>query len=91
MLTSALYETATTPQHFDFVLLSKHIAIMWKSPVDFPKLKMLRVLVYLLKYKFHFNKNCVFVALYGIHKLKTKTCFYQTFKVKTSFQAKNCS
>ena len=53
-------------QHFDFVLLSKYIAIMWKSPVDFQKLKMFRVLVYLLKYKFHFNKNWIFVAIYGI-------------------------
>ena len=34
-----------------------NIAIMWTSPVDFPKLKMLRVLVYPFKYKFHFNKN----------------------------------
>ena len=82
LLTSALYKSATTLQHCDFVLLSKHIAIMWKSPVDFPKLKMLRVLVYLLKYKFHFNKNWIFVAIYGIQKLKTKTCFSQNFKSK---------
>ena len=80
-------------QHFSTMILywCLNIAIMWKSLVNFPKLKMLRVLVYLLKYKFHFNKNCVFVALYGIQKLKTKTCFSQTFEVKTCFQAKNCS
>ena len=34
LLTSALYKSATTLQHCDFVLLSKHIAIMLKS-VDF--------------------------------------------------------
>ena len=28
LLTSALYKSATTTQHCDFVLLSKHIAIM---------------------------------------------------------------
>ena len=65
------------------------IAIMWKSPEYFPKFKMARVLVYLLKYKFHFNENWIFVAIYGIQKLKTKTCFSQTLKVKTCFQAKN--
>ena len=91
MLTRVLYKTATTLQYYDFVLLSKHIRIMWKSPVDFPKLKMLRFLVYLLKYKFHFNKNWIFVAIYGIQKLKTKTCFSQTLKPKTCFQAKNCN
>ena len=47
--------------------------------------------VYLLKYKFHFNKNCIFVTIYGIQKLKAKTCFFQTLKVKTCFQAKNCN
>ena len=36
MLTRALYKTATTLQHYHFVLLSK-------------KMKMIRVLVYLLK------------------------------------------
>ena len=51
------YKSAATLQHYDFVLLSKHIGIMCKSPVDFPKLKMLRVLVYLLKYKFQFLIN----------------------------------
>ena len=76
-----LYKTATTLQHYDFVLLSKHILIMWKSPVDFQKLKMLMVLVYLW-YKFHFNKNWIFVAIYGIQKSKTKTCFSQNFKSK---------
>ena len=65
------YKSAATLQHCDFVLLSKHIAIMWKSPVDFPKLKMLRVLVYLLKYKFQFLINWIFIAIYGILKLKT--------------------
>ena len=54
MLASDLYKSASTLQHFDFVLLSKHIAIMLKSPVDFAKLKMFRVLVYLLKYNFQF-------------------------------------
>ena len=54
MLTRVLYKTATTLQHYNFVLLSKDIAIIWKSPVDFPRLKMPGVLVYLLKYKFQF-------------------------------------
>ena len=36
MLTIALYKSATTHQHCDFVLLSKHVAIMRKSPVYFP-------------------------------------------------------
>ena len=27
LLTSALYKSATTPQHCDFVLLSKHIEL----------------------------------------------------------------
>ena len=54
MLASDLYKSASTLQHFDFVLLSKRIAIMLKSPVDFAKLKMFRVLVYLLKYNFQF-------------------------------------
>ena len=57
MLTIALYKSATTLQHHDFVWLSKHIAIIRKSPVDFPELKMLRVLVCLLKYKFQFLIN----------------------------------
>ena len=37
MLTTALYKSATTLQHYDFVLLSKHIAIcnIAKSAVDF--------------------------------------------------------
>ena len=48
MLASALYKSAPTLQHCDFTLLSKHIASMRKYPVDFAKLKMLRVLVYLL-------------------------------------------
>ena len=53
MLTIVVYKTATTLQHYDFVLLSKHIAIM----CFIPKLKMLRILVYLLKYKCYFDKN----------------------------------
>ena len=64
-------------QDCDFVLLSKHIAIMWKSPEDFPKLKILRVLVYLLKQKFQFSINGIFIAIYGVLKLKifpTKNC-----------------
>ena len=64
---------------------------MQKSPIDFPKLKMLRVLVYLLKQKFHFNKNRIFVAIYGIQRLKAKAYFSQTLEVKTCFQAKNCN
>ena len=78
-------------QHFSNTILcySLNIAIMWKSSVDFPKLKMLRVLMYLLKYKFYFHENWIFVAIYGIKKLKTKTCFSQTLKVKPCFQAKN--
>ena len=32
MLTSVLYKTATTLPHYDFVLLSKNILMMWKSP-----------------------------------------------------------
>ena len=67
-------------QHFSTI----NILIMWKSPVDFQKLKMLMVLVYLW-YKFHFNKNWIFVAIYGIQKLKTKTCFSQNFKSKNMF------
>ena len=46
-------------QHFSTTILycSLNIAIMWKSPEDFPKLKMVRVHVYFLKHKTHFNKN----------------------------------
>ena len=90
MLTRVIYKAVKTLQHYDFVSLSKHIAIMWKS-ADFSKLKMLKVLLYLLKYKFHFKKTRIFVAIYGIHKLKTKTCFSQTLKVKICFQAKTCN
>ena len=91
MFAKVLYKTATILQHYDFVLLSKHILIMWKSPVDFQKLKMLMVLVYLW-YKFQFNKNWIFVAIYGIQKLKTKKhVFHKTLKAKTCFQAKNCN
>ena len=35
MLTRILHKTAVTLQHCDFVLLCRHIAIMWKSSVDF--------------------------------------------------------
>ena len=78
MLTSALYKSATTLQHCDFVLLSKHIAIMWKSPVDFPKLKMLRVLVYLEIQISIFNKLNIYSYLWdskikNISKLKIVT------------------
>ena len=90
MFTKVQYKTATILQHYDFALLSKHILIMWKSFVDFQKLKMLMVLVYLW-YKFHFNKNWIFVAIYGIQKLKTKHVFPKTLKVKTCFRAKNCN
>ena len=91
MFTRVLCKTATTFQHYDFVLLSKHILIMWKSPVDFQKLKMLMVLVYLW-YKFHFNKNWIFVAIYRIQKLKTRTCFSQNFKSKNIVsKLKNCN
>ena len=55
VLTRVLYKTAATLQHYDFVLLSKYTATMLKSPAGFPKFKILRVLVYLLKYKSHFN------------------------------------
>ena len=55
MFTRVLYKTAATLQHYDFVLLSKYTATMLKSPARFPKFKILRVLVYLLKYKSHFN------------------------------------
>ena len=77
ILARVLYKTATTLQHYNFV--------------DFARLKMLTVLLYLLKYKFHYSENWVFVAVYRIQKLKTKTCFSQTSKVKASFQAKNCN
>ena len=46
IFTRVLYKTATTLQHYDFVLLSKHILITWKSPLDFQKLKMFMALVY---------------------------------------------
>ena len=35
-----------------------------------------------LWYKLHFNKNGIFVAIYGIRKSKTKTCFSQNLKSK---------
>ena len=35
-----------------------------------------------LWYKFHSNKNWIFVAIYGIQKSKAKTCFSQDFKSK---------
>ena len=62
-----LCKIAAALQHhdFDFELLYKHIAIMWKSPADFPKLKMLKILMYLLQHKFHLVKNCIFVAIYS--------------------------
>ena len=64
----------------------KHIAVMWKSPVGFPKLTMGGVFVYLLKHKFYFNKNWIFVASYSIQKLKTKTCFsHHSDTIKTVF------
>ena len=44
ILPRVLWKTATTLQHHNFVLLSKHIAIMSKIPIDFLKLKMLRAL-----------------------------------------------
>ena len=69
------HKVFVTLHHKVFVLLSKHIAIIWKSAVDFPELKILRVLLYLLKYKFHLNKNWIFVPIYGIRILKTKVCF----------------
>ena len=74
-------------QHFSTTTLyfCLNITIMWKSPDYFPKLKILGVLGYLLKYKFHSNKMWIFVAICGIQKLKTKTCFSQSLKVKTAF------
>ena len=56
MFSKVLYKTGAILQHCDFVLLSRPILIMGKSFVDFKKLKMLMLLVYLW-YKFHFNKN----------------------------------
>ena len=50
---------------------------------------MFRVLVYLLKHKFYLNKNRVFLAIFAIQKLKTKTCFSQTLIAKILSQAKN--
>ena len=80
-------------QHFSTTILycCLNVAVIWKSPDDFPKLKMFRVLVYLLKCKFHFNRNWIFVAIYIIQKLKTKTCFSQTLIVKACFPSKNCN
>ena len=57
MLTRVLCKAATKLQRYDFALLAKHIPIMQKFPADFPKSQMIRVLVYLLKHKFHFNGN----------------------------------
>ena len=39
MITGVLYKTEGILQHYDSVLLSKYIAIIWKSSADFPKLK----------------------------------------------------
>ena len=71
-------------QHFSATVLYcfLNIAIMWKPPVDFEKLKMLRALVYLLKYRLHFNKNWIFVAIYVVQKLNAKTCLSKTWKWK---------
>ena len=71
-------------------MLSKHVVITWKSTVDFPKLKMLWILVYLSKHKFHLNKNWIFLAIYRIYKnrkLKTKT-FENVFQIS---KGKTCS
>ena len=61
---------------------------MEKSPVDFPKLKMLRVLVYLLKYKFHLkkihHKNGIFAVVYGIQKLNFKSKKHVFLKINYS-------
>ena len=38
-----------------------------------------------LWYKFHFNKNRIFVAIYGIQKSTTKHVFPKTLKLKTLF------
>ena len=46
---------------------------------------MLRILVYLLKYNFHFNKNWIFAAIYVIQKLKTKNMFLPNFESKNMF------
>ena len=73
MFTKVLYKTATILQHYEFVLLSKHILIMWKFFVGFQKLKMLMVLVY----------HWIFAAIYAIEKLKTG--FSQNFKGKNMF------
>ena len=78
MFTCALYKSATTLQHCDFLLLSKHIAIMWKSPVDFRKLKMFGVLVSLEIEISTFNKLNIYSYLWdskikNISKLKIVT------------------
>ena len=46
ILTRVLYKTAATTTNLYYCL---NTAIMSKSPVDFPKSKMLKGLVYLLK------------------------------------------
>ena len=55
---------------------------MWKS---FSKLKILRVIAYLLKYKFDLNESWIFLAIYKTQKLNAKTCFSKTSKGETCF------
>ena len=55
---------------------------MRKSLVDFPKLKMLRVLVYLLKHKFHLNKKWNIPSYLWDTKIKIKIIFFPNFKSK---------
>ena len=55
------------------------------SDVDFLKLRMLTVFLYLLKHKFFIHEKLIFPAVYGIKKLKLKTCFSQTSKAKKFF------
>ena len=68
---------------------------MWRSTVDFAKLKICRVLLlYLLKHKFYLSRNWIFLTVYRIQKLKIKACFSQNSIAKTCFflsQAKKVS
>lgn len=78
------YWVLRTLQHYDSVLLSKHIANTWKCPLDFPKLKMLRFLVGLSKQEFHLNRNWIPITIHRVRKLKRKTCFPEKWKGKFS-------
>ena len=84
-------------EHKNFVLLSKHIAIMWKSSEIFQSChgKDVRCLgslciSCLLEHKFHLNKSWIFLANYRVQKLRTNTCLSKTSKAKTCFVKINC-